>query len=496
MATDDDATTGGGSADDEADRPPEAADRVPDPDLDRLTGLAAAVADTPAALLLLADDSGGWTVVSSFGLTPAEAATLAAEGASALPAPFPFRIETPVPGRPAGNLLVLDRIAGPEPEAATRDQLEAIAALVSSLLALRDRSLAGARAEAALMHAETRRALALEAAQLASWVWDPQTGIVECDMLLPRLFNRPPATRMRARDIVLAIDRRDVERTRRTFRDALAGNDDYSGEYRVRGIDPPRWLAARGRVVERDAAGRPTLVFGVNYDITERHTAEERQRLLLRELNHRVKNTLATVQALASQTVRHAREPRQFLDAFSERLRALGLAHGLLSDHEWRGIGIRELARLELSPFDEADAPRISIAGQDVLLDPDQTLGLALVLHELASNALKYGALSVPAGRVTVSWVIQGGKGERRLVLDWTESGGPEVTPPTHHGFGSILIRRGLAKVISSEVRHEYLPEGVRAEVSMPLASEMGRQEAQSPETPSSSAAAGPRFSR
>lgn len=496
MATDDNATTDGGSAEDEASRPPEAADRVPDPDLDRLTGLAAAVTDTPAALLLLADDRGGWTAASSFDLTSVEAATLAAEGASALPALFPFRIETPVPGHPAGSLLVLDRIAGPEPKAATRDQLEAIAALVSSLLALRDRSLAGARAEAALMHAETRRALALEAAQLASWVWDPQTGIVECDMLLPRLFNRPPATRMRARDILVAIDRRDVERTRRTFRDALAGNDDYSGEYRVRGIDPPRWLAARGRVVERDAAGRPTLVFGVNYDITERHTAEERQRLLLRELNHRVKNTLATVQALATQTVRHAREPRQFLDAFSERLRALGLAHGLLSDHEWRGIGIRELARLELSPFDEADAPRISIAGQDVLLDPDQTLGLALVLHELASNALKYGALSVPAGRVAVSWVIQGGKGERRLALDWTESGGPEVSPPTHHGFGSILIRRGLAKVISSEVRHEYLPEGVRAQVSMPLVSEMGRQEAQSPETPSSSSSAGPRFSR
>lgn len=499
MATDDDATTGGGPAEDEAGRPPEAADRTPDPDLDRLTGLAAAVADTPAALLLLPDDRGGWTAASSLGLSPAEAATLATEGAAGSIASFSFHVAVPVTvqGRPAGSLLVLDRIGRPDPDAATRDRLAAIAALVSSLLGLRDRSLAGARAEAALTHAETRRALALEAAQLASWVWDPQTGIVECDALLPKLFNRPAATRMRARDIVLAIDRRDVGRTRRTFRAALAGNDDYSGEYRVRGIDPPRWLAARGRVVERDAAGRPTLVFGVNYDITERHTAEERQRLLLRELNHRVKNTLATVQALATQTVRHAREPRQFLDAFSERLRALGLAHGLLSDHEWRGIGIRELARLELSPFDEADAPRISIAGQDVLLDPDQTLGLALVLHELASNALKYGALSVPPGRVAVSWVIQGGKGERRLLLEWVESGGPEVTPPTHHGFGSILIRRGLAKVISSEVRHEYLAEGVRAQVSMPLASVAVRQEAQSPETPSSSSsAAGPRFSR
>ena len=221
------------------------------------------------------------------------------------------------------------------------------------MLTLRDRSRAGARAEAALVHAETRRALALEAAALASWVWNPRSGVIECDALLPQLFNLPPATTVRARDIVAAIDGRDIGRTHMLFQEALRGSDDYSGEYRVRGSEPPRWLAARGRVVERDAEGRPTLVFGVNYDITERRTAEEAQRFLLRELNHRVKNTLATVQALASQTVRHASDPRQFLDAFSQRLRALGVAHGLLSEHEWRGIGLHELARQELMPFDE-----------------------------------------------------------------------------------------------------------------------------------------------
>ena len=452
---------------------------VADADFDRLTALAAAVSGSPAALLALADARYGMMVRSHFGVEASTALAVLRQVELSAGKPelsdsdgrLPFLFEMPifVSGLAAGKFLVF----GPEPrlnlEAGQIEQLKALAEIAASLIALRDRSHAGARAEAALFHAETRRAIALEAAALASWVWNPRSGSIECDALLPQLFNLPAATRMRARDVLVAIDRRDIGKTRALFQEALAGSDDYSGEYRIRGIDPPRWLAARGRVVERDASGKPTLVFGVNYDITERRATEERQRFLLRELNHRVKNTLATVQALATQTVRHAREPREFLDAFSERLRALGLAHGLLSEHEWRGIGIRELTRVELTPFDEADAPRIAILGQDALLTPDQALGLALILHELASNALKYGALSVSAGRVSVSWIIQGSAEGKRLVLDWTESGGPVVSPPSRHGFGSILIRRSLAKVISSEVRHEYLPEGVRARISMPF---------------------------
>ena len=208
------------------------------------------------------------------------------------------------------------------------------------------------------------------------------------------------------------------------------------------------------------------MVFGVNYDVSERKSAEERQRLLLRELNHRVKNTLATVQALASQTVRHARNPDEFLEAFSARLQALGLAHGLLSDHEWRGIGIGELVRREVKPFDDTDSPRIAITGDDVLLSPDQALGLGLILHELASNAMKYGSLSVPAGIVRLAWRVEGRRKKRRLVLDWKESGGPAVTPPDRQGFGSILIRRSLAKVLSSEVKHDFAPMASSPQIS------------------------------
>lgn len=463
--------------------PGQAAPTPADPDLDRLTVLAASIAAAPIAILAVARREGQQAVKSAHGLEAADTAAaaqllgkaLASNGNAAHESSAQHSL-VPVASLPltvdsdgGGVLLVLDRGTRPPLDERTLEQLRLLAGLAASLIGLRDRSQAGARAEAALVHAETRRTIALEAAALASWVWNPRSGVIECDALLPQLFNKEASTRMRARDIVAAIDPRDIGKTRKLFQAALEGNDDYSGEYRVRGTDPSRWLAARGRVVERDANGKPTLVFGVNYDITEQRAIQERQRFLLRELNHRVKNTLSIVQALATQTVRHAHDPREFLTAFTGRLRSLGLAHGLLSEHEWRGIGIRELTQTELAPFDDGEASRISVVGQDALLTPDQALGLALVLHELASNALKYGSLSVPEGNVAVSWVIQGSRDDKRLVLDWTETGGPEVVTPKHHGFGSILIRRSLAKVLSSEVRHEYRPEGVHARISMPL---------------------------
>ncbi|TIL78731.1 MAG: GAF domain-containing protein, partial [Mesorhizobium sp.] len=345
-----------------------------------------------------------------------------------------------VAGARIGTLCVLDRRPRGSPSAAQLEQLTALASLAASLFALKDATRNAAGAAAALAREEKRRGIALDAASLASWAWDIHTDTIECDARLSELFDLPRSTRLRARDILAAIDPRDVYQTETRFRDALSGGDDYFGEYRVKGFSPPRWLATRGRVIERDGDGKPTLIFGVNYDVTERKLGDERQRLLLRELNHRVKNTLATVQALATQTVRHARQPRDFLDAFSARLQALGAAHSLLSDREWRGIGIRELVQIEVKPFDTADQPRMTISGADLLLSPDQAVGLGLILHELASNALQHGALSAVSGKVDLDWEAQVRKGARRLVLTWRESGGPEVASPERHGFGSILI--------------------------------------------------------
>lgn len=474
------------------------ADLLDDADFGRLTTLAAAAFGAPVALLSLVDaerqrfptrvgvEDRETPVSLSFCahaiaagnevmVIPDATADSRFAGNALVTGPHNVRFYIGAPlvvdGERIGTLCVLDRVPRAEPAAQPIEQLKLLAGLASSLFALKEGTRSGAMAQMALDREEKRRAVALEAASLSSWIWDVRTGRVECDASLPVLFAMPAANQMRVRKFFLAIDRRDVRQADAKFRQTLEISDDYFGEYRVRNVEPTRWLAARGRVIERDAEGRPLLVFGVNYDITERKTGEERQRLLLRELNHRVKNTLATVQALASQTVRHVRDPREFLEAFSSRLHALGVAHGLLSDREWRGIALRDLLRLEITPFDDEASPRIRLDGADTYLSPDQALGLGMITHELASNALKYGALSVPAGAVDLSWKIEGREQARRLRLAWREVGGPSVSLPDREGFGMILIRRGLDKIMSSEVRHEFGSDGVVAEISLPLES-------------------------
>jgi two-component sensor histidine kinase len=207
-------------------------------------------------------------------------------------------------------------------------------------------------------------------------------------------------------------------------------------------------------------------VIGVYLDITEQHEAAERTRVLLRELNHRVKNTLAIIQSLARQTVRQSSNPQQFIDAFSGRLKSLSDSHGLLADRDWSGIGLGELVVAEVGGASLSSPEQLVIDGGELHLPPDHALGLGLILHELASNAVKYGALSTPNGIVTVSWTADG---DRRVMLSWKEANGPKVREPKSYGFGTKLIQRSLDKVLDSRVDLRFPPEGVEAEISFPL---------------------------
>jgi PAS domain S-box-containing protein len=203
----------------------------------------------------------------------------------------------------------------------------------------------------------------------------------------------------------------------------------------------------------RNADGRIVGASKIARDITERRRTQQQQSLLLNEMKHRVKNTLATVQALAMQTLHGASGAE--LAAFGARLSALGSAHDLLTLESWNRLSLGDVVAAALKPFDEQKQERVVASGfGDAWLDGTKSLLLAMVLHELATNAVKYGALSNESGRVQLDWELD--DRSRSVRLCWRESGGPPVTPPERKGFGSKLIEKSLG-----HGRFEYRPEGL-----------------------------------
>ena len=205
--------------------------------------------------------------------------------------------------------------------------------------------------------------------------------------------------------------------------------------------------------------GRVSGIFVQGSDVTDRVRAMDQQRLLIAELNHRVKNTLATVQSIAAQTLRSSPSPEGFRCSFQARLVALSHTHDVLTQTQWRGADLHRLLEQELTPYGES---RFAIHGAAVLLPPAAALALGLVFHELATNAAKYGALTAEAGRVSVRWETTDGPAGRHLELEWTEAGGPPVASPGRRGFGSRLIEQSL-RGGTGEARLEFRPEGVAA---------------------------------
>ncbi|MDO9432886.1 MAG: CHASE domain-containing protein [Phenylobacterium sp.] len=193
-------------------------------------------------------------------------------------------------------------------------------------------------------------------------------------------------------------------------------------------------------------------------EIVARIAAEAHQKLLLDELNHRVKNTLATVQSIAAQSLRHGADVSSVRDSFEARLIALSQAHNLLTRDNWRGASLAELVKTELVPYGGANGERMRISGQEVWLAPSTAVALGMAFHELATNAVKYGALSGPEGRVDVSWTVTD---ERQLRIVWSEQGGPVVTKPDRRGFGSRVIVGGLAHQLDGVVDLAFAPTGV-----------------------------------
>jgi PAS domain S-box-containing protein len=218
-----------------------------------------------------------------------------------------------------------------------------------------------------------------------------------------------------------------------------------------------------------DRAGRIIGASKVARDVTERKQTEALQRLLFDELNHRVKNTLATVQSIASQSLQNAANPADFVDSFGGRIEALARAHNLLVEQKLKGADLMELVREQVL-IGNANGDRVQSSGPVVTLDPRTAVQLGLVLHELATNARKHGALSTPGGRLDIEWELQS-RASRMLKLRWRESGVESVRVPAKRGFGSILIERTL-EALGGESVLRYGPGGVSCEISLPLPEE------------------------
>jgi PAS domain S-box-containing protein len=266
----------------------------------------------------------------------------------------------------------------------------------------------------------------------------------------------------------------DIDVDRDGFLKQVSGGlDFYSMEKRfVRPDGRVIWLSVRSSPV-RSAEGRLLYVVRVLQDITERKAADRRQKLLIDELNHRVKNTLATVQSLAMQSARGAPTPEAFREGFEGRLIALSKAHDQLTAHHWESAELRELLTASLAPYFDETGRRVAIRGETIVLRPRAALTLAMAFHELTTNAAKYGALSSPRGHVEIRWERVGnGRGDPPLLrIEWEEKGGPAVAEPERRGFGTRLIERGVAADLEGRTAIAFDAAGLRCTIDVPLES-------------------------
>jgi PAS domain S-box-containing protein len=322
---------------------------------------------------------------------------------------------------------------------------------------------------------EATMALALAAGNVGTWDFEVATRQLRWSERGYAMFGMAQGAEVGLDDFYAAMHPDDREATRQALVAAMLPQvrADIDVEYRTIGRDDglERWISAKGRGFF-DEAGLPTRVVGATVDITERKRAELHLRLLVNELNHRVKNSLATIQAIAAQTFHAARSLPQAQEAFSARIVALAEAHDLLTRENWEGADLSDLLnRLEaLHGGASADGVgRFTFTGPPVRLSPRMALSLSMALHELATNAVKYGALSALSGQVRIHWTVAPGADHPRLSLTWTETGGPLVSPPSRRGFGSRLIERGLAAELSGEAHIVFEPEGVVCRIEASL---------------------------
>jgi two-component sensor histidine kinase len=310
--------------------------------------------------------------------------------------------------------------------------------------------------------------LAMVASDMGTWRYTLADNVCVYDENAQRLYGLTEARFLHDEEGVKAkFHPDDLELMWSRVAKALdpKGNGRYDVEYRVKQLDGSwRWLSAWG-LVEFEGDGperKPVAIAGASRDLTTLKQAEELQRLLLNELNHRIKNTLATIQAISAQTLRAARDLPSAREALDRRIRSLAQVHDLLTVRAWSGANLTDVVVRALDAFTPA---QVKMSGTAIEVSPKHALALSLALHELATNAIKYGALSYPEGQVGVQWSVR----EGMLHLDWEESGGPPVAPPTQKGFGSRLLEELVVRDLGGDTKLNYDVSGVRCSITARL---------------------------
>ncbi len=317
-------------------------------------------------------------------------------------------------------------------------------------------SIERARADEVLRESEERFRLMSEQAPVMLWLSDADGRCLHLNQQLRSFWGVAPE-RLADFDWQTSMHPEDRERIGLTMMDAVIGRQGVTVEGRYLNATGQYRLLSTNAQPRLSGSGEFLGMIGVNVDITQQREAEERLKLLLAELNHRVKNTLAVVQAIAHQTFREGGTGGDSRKAFEGRLVALATAHNLLTQSNWESASLRTIATDALNS-QGVDARRASLDGPHVDLAPKQALALALALHELCTNATKHGALSNDAGQIVLVWRRTS---EQDLNIRWEERGGPPVSPPAKRGFGSRLIEQSLARDFDASVALDFRPEGV-----------------------------------
>jgi PAS domain S-box-containing protein len=321
------------------------------------------------------------------------------------------------------------------------------------------------RIEEELRRSRTRLTLAIDAGRMAVWSLDSETEEFVRTPELNRVLGFPEDARPTLDDIRARYAPGELSRIQSQVQDALKRGDTFF-ETEFRYVWPGgelRWLLLRAEI-SFSSAGAPLAVIGVVIDITERKEAEERLKLLAREVDHRANNLLTVVQATVALT--RAPDAQALKEILTGRISALAHAHQLLSQARWEGADLRQMVEEELRPFHMGEGGRVRLHGPTIALQPQAAQSVAMALHELATNAAKYGALSRPEGQVEVVW--RGGAHEP-LTLVWTERGGPRVSQPARRGLGMTVVERAVGGALQGSARFDWRPEGLVCELTIKL---------------------------